>query len=145
MDFFLFGLPIKSIINPYMKTPDIKTANNNRYEIQGDKIIDTEKEIKNGEPIYIREVLDSGSQEFKSSAISKKDRLDIVGSLGLNALIPVLDECFKNGNKGYNVLNEIEWALYDLLNGAYPALSFILVENDSKTKRSVQLVIPSCK
>ena len=95
--------------------------------------------------IYIREILDSGSSEYKSSTISKKDRLDIVGNLGLNALIPVLDKCFKNGNKEYNVLNEIEWALYDMLNVVYPALSFILVENDSKTRRSVQLVIPSCE
>ena len=136
---------MKTIVYLYMKKPDMKTVNDSRYEIQGDKIIDTQKEIMDGKPIYIREVLDSGSHEFKSSTISKKDRLNIVGSLGLNVLIPVLDECFKNGNKGYNVLNEIEWTLYDLLNGAYPALSFILLENGSKTRRSVQLVIPSCK
>lgn len=127
-----------------MKQSDKSNVPQSRYKIQGLHIIDTKKEIKNGEQIYIREILDSGSQEFKSSAISKKDRLDIIGSLGLDALIPALDECFKNGNKGYDVSNEIEWSLYDLLNGAYPALSFILVENDSKTRRSLQLVIPSC-
>ena len=84
-----------------MKTPDMKTVNDSRYEIQGDKIIDTKKEIKDGKPIYIREILDSGSHEFKSSPISFKDRLDIVGNLGLKALIPVLVECFKSGNNEF--------------------------------------------
>ena len=110
-----------------------------RYVIQDRHVIDTKKEIKSGNPIYIREILDSGSSEFQRSAISKKDRLDIVGTLGLDSLIPVLDECFRSKEGcDYNATKEAVFALHSLLNGAYPALGFLLVENDSKTRLVLQ-------
>lgn len=113
-----------------------------RYKVQGHHIIDSEKRIQNGNPIYIREILDSGSHEFKSSEISFKDRLDIVGSLGLKVLIHVLDECFKSGNKEYDAANEAILALGELLNSTYPALKFNPVVDDSKSSLSLQLVNP---
>ncbi len=113
-----------------------------RYKIQGYHIIDTEKRIQNGDPIYIRAILDSSSHEFKSSAISFKERLDIVGSLGLKVLTGVLDECFKFGNKEYNAANEAVLSLGDLLNGAYPALKFNPVVDESLSNLSLHLVGP---
>ena len=115
-----------------------------RYKIQGYNIIDTEKRIQNGNPIYIRAILDSSSHEFKSSEISFKDRLDIVGNLGLKVLIRVLDECFKSGNKEYNAPNEAVLALGDLLNMAYPALKFNPIADDSQSNLTLQLAKPVC-
>jgi hypothetical protein len=110
-----------------------------RYKIQGDHIIDTKKEINAGKPIYIRDILDSGSNEFSSSKISAKDRLDIVGQMGLKTLIPVLEGCFKNGNKNYNASHEALFALSRLLNNTYPQLTFYPME-DSNSKLTVQLL-----
>ncbi|MDO9213545.1 MAG: hypothetical protein Q7U23_06895 [Methylococcales bacterium] len=110
-----------------------------RYKIQDNHIIDTKKEINAGKPIYIRDILDSGSNEFSSSKISAKDRLDIVGQMGLKTLIPVLEECFKNGNKNYNASHEALFALSRLLNNTYPQLTFYPME-DSNSKLTVQLL-----
>lgn len=113
-----------------------------RYKIQDCHIIDTQKEINAGKPIYIRDILDSGSHEFNSSKISAKDRLDIVGQLGLETLITVLEECFKNGNKNYNASHEALFALSNLLNATYPQLTFFPME-DSDSKLTVQLLLSS--
>lgn len=112
---------------------------NSRYKIQDCHIIDTQKEINAGKPIYIRDILDSASDEFKSSKISAKDRLDIVGQLGLKTLIPVLDECFRDNSKNYNALHEALFALSRLLNKTYPQLTFYPME-DSNSKLTVQLL-----
>jgi hypothetical protein len=115
---------------------------NSRYKIEDCHIIDTQKEINAGKPIYIRDILDSGSNEFSISKISAKDRLDIVGQLGLKTLIPVLEECFKSGNKNYNASREALFALSRLLNKTYPQLTFYPME-DSHLKLTVQLLLSS--
>jgi len=122
-----------------MSESDKTPLNESRYKIQDCHIIDTQKEINAGKPIYIRDILDSGSNEFSSSKISAKDRLDIVGQLGLETLIPVLEECFKNGNKNYNASHEALFALSRLLNKTYPQLTFYPMEN-SDSKLTVQLL-----
>lgn len=61
-----------------------------RYKVEDFQIIDTQKEVNNGRPIYIREILDSPSAEFKFSSITAKERLDIIGQLGLDSLERVL-------------------------------------------------------
>ena len=120
------------------KSPDQES----RYMIQGRHVIDTEKVIKSGNPIYIREILDSGSGEYSSSAISNKDRLDIVGNLGLEKLTLVLDECYKSKEGcNYNASNDAIRSMCFILNGSYPGLNFRLAENDSKTKLVVQLTL----
>jgi hypothetical protein len=110
-----------------------------RYKIQDCHIIDTQKEINSGKPIYIRKILDVYSSEFRSCEISAKDRLDIVGQLGLKTLIPVLEECFKNGNKNYNASREALCSLSHLLNATYPQLTFLPMD-DSNSKLTVQLL-----
>ncbi len=112
---------------------------NSRYKIEDCHIIDTQKEINAGKPIYIRKILDVYSSEFRSCEIIAKDRLDIVGQLGLKTLIPVLDECFKSGNKNYNASREALFALSRLLNKTYPKLTFYPME-DSHLKLTVQLL-----
>ena len=129
-----------------MKNFNIKKESDSRYKIQGSHIIDNHQEIKNGNPIYIREILDSASSEYKSSTISKKDRLDIIGNIGLDLLIPILDECFKNKEGcNYNAENEVAFVLMDILKGEFPKLDFCLVENNSKLELVLQIAPPGCK
>ena len=129
-----------------MKTSDKSNTNKCRYKIQGHHIVDTNKEIRNGDPIYISEILDSSSSEFRSSSISAKDRLDIVGSLGLGLLAPVMGECLES--KGYcasKAPHTVIYSLMYLLNDAYQELGFCLVENDSRSKLILQLLSLSGK
>ena len=97
-----------------METTDTKEPTQCRYQIEGRHIVDTKNEIMNGKPIYIRQLLDSECGEYQSCKITDKERLDIIGALGLKTLIPVLDECFKSGNKGYNTENVVTFTVYFL-------------------------------
>lgn len=127
-----------------MKKSDTAHGIECRYKIQGCDIIDTEKQIHDGKAIYIRELLDSSSHEFNSSKINAKDRLDIVGNLGLKILVPVLEECFKmKGYENEKAFNSAIFALGDLLRAAYPELTFIPLENEAKSKLVLQLIYPS--
>jgi|LakMenEpi05May12_1017382.scaffolds.fasta_scaffold26821_1 hypothetical protein len=129
-----------------MKIPDKSKVKKIRYKIQRLHIIDTKKEILNGEPIYIREILDSSSHEYKSSSISALDRLDIIGNLGLEKLTPLMKKCLKS--KGYperEAEKEVFFSLKLILDNAYPKLGVQFVENDSKTMLTLQLLSLSRK
>jgi hypothetical protein len=123
-----------------MKTSDKTSTNESRYKIQGRQIFDEKKEIQNGKPVDIRELLDSSSHQYGTCQISSRERLDMIGSLGLRTLIPILEECFKSGNMDYNAENEATSTIYFLLCGVYPGLHPKLVENQSKTKPIIQLI-----
>ena len=123
-----------------METTDTKELTQCRYQIEGLYIVDTKNKILNGKPIHIRKLLDSECGEYQSCKITDNERLDIIGSLGLKTLIPVLDECFKSGNKGYNTENVVTFTVYFLMVSVYPGLHCRLVENDSKTKLLIQLM-----
>lgn len=115
---------------------------NSRYKIKDCHIIDTQKQINAGQPVYIRDILDSSSHEFSTSKISAKDRLDIIGQLGLETLITVLEKYFKNSNKHYNASDEALFALSSLLNSTYPQLTFFPME-DADSELTVQLLLNS--
>jgi|GEM_PF-6664272 len=84
------------------------TKNNKcRYEIvEKYKIIDTLKEVNEGRPIYIREILDSGCAEYNFSSLSREQRVDIIEQLGLDNLTKMLAKCFKENHKEYDATNE---------------------------------------
>jgi len=111
-----------------------------RYETNELYVTDTNKVINDGRPIYIREILDSSSTEFQNSKVSKEDRLNIIGSLGLKVLKPMLDECFKH-KEGYSASNEMVFAIQALLSASFPQLNFLVVEDESKTGLSLKLPV----
>jgi len=123
-----------------MKPSDKSPINESRYKIQGRQIFDTKMEIQHGKPVDIRELLDSACAQFKSCQVSYKDRLDMIGSLGLKTLIPILEKCYKSGNMDYNAENDATFTIYFLLCGVYPGLHPKLVENQSNTKPIIQLI-----
>lgn len=71
----------------------------NRYSINDFTILDKkENPVKS---IYIREILDSSSAEFKFSKLSAHQKIDIIDTLGFEALTDVLRDCFKSNGKNY--------------------------------------------
>ena len=71
----------------------------NRYSINDFTILDMkENPVKS---IYIREILDFSSAEFKFSKLSAHQKIDIIDSLGFEALTDVLRDCFKSNGKNY--------------------------------------------
>lgn len=61
--------------------------------------------------IYIRELLDLPSNEFKTSKISPKQKMEVIQELGLEALTSVLKECFLQAGKNYDAAQEAELAM----------------------------------
>ncbi|MEQ1603063.1 MAG: DUF262 domain-containing protein [Methylococcaceae bacterium] len=86
--------------------------NENRYSINDLKVLDkNENPIKE---IYIREILDSSSAEFKFSKLSAQQKIDIIDAVGLDILTDVLREYFKS--KGENCIASVEaHSAYDKL------------------------------
>lgn len=66
------------------------------YRIEGLHVVAGDLE----EPVYIRDLLDVGSCEFSSCAMSGEKRLEIISELGLESLTATLAECFLM--KGYD-------------------------------------------
>lgn len=87
---------------------------NNRYLINDLMIVD--EEANPVKSIYIREILDYASYEFKQSKLSKQQKIDIIDALGLDTLTNVLHECFKNKGSSYNATNEAQFT-YAILSG----------------------------
>lgn len=82
---------------------------NQRYSISGLKIIDAEADPVS--EIYIREILDMPSAEFRKSWLNERQRMDIIQALGLEALTKVLDECYRQGGKNYDAAQEAEFTV----------------------------------
>lgn len=66
--------------------------------------------------VYIRELLDSESSEFKASRLSVAQKLEIINALGLETLTQVLAKCFLQKGAGYNAADEARFA-WNILNG----------------------------
>ncbi|EGV15934.1 hypothetical protein ThimaDRAFT_4767 [Thiocapsa marina 5811] len=66
------------------------------YRIEGLHVVAGDLE----EPVYIRDLLDVGSCEFSSCAMSGEKRLEIISELDLESLTATLEECFLM--KGYD-------------------------------------------
>ena len=54
--------------------------------------------------IYIREILDWGSNECQTSTLTIEQRYDIISEMGLNALVPELEDCYRCNNKAYDAM-----------------------------------------
>lgn len=80
-----------------------------RYSIEGWKIIDAERDPV--AEIYIRELLDMASAEYQRSRLSERDRMNVIDALGLDVLVPVLDDCFRKNRKPYDAAQEAELTL----------------------------------
>ncbi|ABA57871.1 hypothetical protein Noc_1377 [Nitrosococcus oceani ATCC 19707] len=68
--------------------------NNYRYYVQDLHIIDSESTPPR--QVYIREILDSTSAEFRMCKLSAEERLNIIAELGLDHLTRILHECYKS-------------------------------------------------
>jgi len=80
-----------------------------RYSIREFMIVDSES---NPVPrIYIRELLDAPSDEFRRSKLSVVQKLEIIESLGLEVLIGVLEDLYRIGGKNYDAREEALYAL----------------------------------
>jgi hypothetical protein len=91
----------------------------NRYSINDFTILDKkENPVKS---IYIREILDSSSAEFKFSKLSAQQKIDIIDTVGLETLTDVLREYFKS--KGASCIASIE------AHSAYEELCFNIDRN----------------
>lgn len=77
-----------------------------RYSIRGWMIVDAESDPV--PEIYIRELLDMPSAEFRRSWLDEQQRMEIIHALGLETLIKVLDDCYRQGGKNYNAAQEAE-------------------------------------
>ncbi len=72
-----------------------------RYQVKDWYVFDKLSETPlNG--AYIREILDWGSNECQTSTLTIKQRHDIISELGLNTLVPELEDCFRYNNKPYH-------------------------------------------
>lgn len=82
---------------------------NQRYSIDGWKIIDDESDPV--PEIYIRELLDMPSDEYRKSCLDERQRMDIIQALGLEVLIKLLDDCFRQSGKPYDAAQEAEFTV----------------------------------
>ncbi|MDD2721151.1 MAG: hypothetical protein PHH47_07585 [Gallionella sp.] len=82
---------------------------NQRYTISGLMILDSESAPVR--EIYIRELLDMPSAEFRRSSLSAGQKMDVIQAVGLDALTQVLQECFRQGGKNYNAAQEAEFTV----------------------------------
>lgn len=55
-----------------------------------------------GESYYIREILDLGSDEYRTSKLTSEHRYRIIQALGLDQLTYVLGQAFRANNKPYS-------------------------------------------
>jgi hypothetical protein len=112
-----------------------------RYKVEDFQIIDTQKEVNNGRPIYIREILDSPSAEFKFSTITAKERLDIIGQLGLDCLVDLLAETFRVNHHEYKAEKEAFFSVLDILTKAYPRMGFHARQSITKDSPEYKLTL----
>lgn len=86
--------------------------NNQRYSIDGWKVVDAESDPV--PEIYIRELLDMPSDEYRNSKLSVYQKLEVIGFLGLDKLIGVLDDLYRLTGKGYDAKQEALYAVQRL-------------------------------
>lgn len=108
---------------------------NQRYSISGLTILDSGSDPER--EIHIRELLDMPSEEFQRCKwLDARKRMDIIEALGLEALIQVLDECYRQGGKNYNATQEAECTMQVLEKMAKRKV----VDINQKTQPVIQFV-----
>lgn len=80
---------------------------NNRFSIEDFMVIDANSDPV--EKVYIREILDYPSSEFRSSKLSAQNKIEIINALGLETLTMVLEKCFQQNGKAYNAEKEAQF------------------------------------
>lgn len=82
-----------------------------RFSIDELMIVDAERNPV--QMVYIRELLDSSSSEYKRSKLNRQQIIDIINALGIDALTEVLAECFRRKGADYNAEHEARftWAM----------------------------------
>lgn len=77
-----------------------------RYFIKDWYIFDVEnKENKKG--VYIRDVVDSCSYEYKKSTMTNKEKYEIIKQIGVDELIKSLDDCYHTNHKPYDAREDV--------------------------------------
>jgi len=113
----------------------------NRYSIKDFTILD-----KNANPIksiYIREILDFSSDEYKYSKLNAHQKIDIIDTLGFETLTDVLRECFKSKGTSYIASIEAHSAYQELCRNIGRSTNIGLVALLKSTKKFSNLFIKS--